>query len=143
MHSYLESGFGILFSQFHLCSFVNRESDLFIPCWSFLRILTYWKKQLLKGTVQATASMGSSSNSERQQQGAKRAKLSKASSALKDARAKESAVQRQHPGMTSANDRSTAHNGSVTALQTSDDGFHLFSAGRPCRAFFRPTSSIE
>lgn len=87
--------------------------------------------------------MGSSSNAERQQQGARRAKLSKASSALKIVRAKESAVQRQHPGMASTNDRSAAHNGSVTALQTSDDGLHLFSAGRPCGAFFWSASSIE
>ena len=90
--------------------------------------------------------MSTSSNSERQQQGAKRAKLSKTSSALMNARAKESAVQRQHPGMMSANDRSIAHNGSVTALQTSDDGLHLFSAGRSCRAFFwqpHPASSTS
>lgn len=71
----------------------------------------------------ATASAGSSSNSERQQQGAKRVKVTKASSA----------VQRQHPGMMSANDRSTAHNGSVTSLQTSDDGLYLFSAGTDSR----------
>jgi hypothetical protein len=81
---------------------------------------------LLKGAIQATASVGSSSNSERQQQGAKRVKVTKASSA----------VQRQHPGMMSANDRSTAHNGSVTSLQTSDDGLYLFSAGRPVGHFF-------
>ncbi|KAG0600734.1 hypothetical protein M758_11G057500 [Ceratodon purpureus] len=81
----------------------------------------------------ATATMGSSSKVGSQQREAKRAKLSKGSLALKNARAKESAVQRQHPGMMSANDRSTAHNGSVTALQTSDDGLHLFSAGTDSR----------
>lgn len=79
----------------------------------------------------ATASMGSSSS--RPQQGVKRAKLSDASSTLKNARTKETSVQRQHPGMISARDQSTAHYGSVTSLQTSADGLHLFSAGTDSR----------
>lgn len=79
----------------------------------------------------ATTSMGSSSS--RPQHGLKRAKLSDASSTLKNARIRETAVQRQHPGMMSASDQSTAHYGSVTSLQTSADGLHLFSAGTDSR----------
>ncbi|CAK9230473.1 unnamed protein product [Sphagnum jensenii] len=48
-------------------------------------------------------------------------------------RAKDFEAQRQHPGMVSTLDKATAHYGSVTALQTTDDGLYLFSAGTDSR----------
>ncbi|CAM6087515.1 unnamed protein product [Calypogeia fissa] len=42
-------------------------------------------------------------------------------------------TQRQHPGMASAEDRATAHYGTVTALTPTTDGFYLLSAGTDSR----------
>lgn len=81
----------------------------------------------------ASAPVGSSSTSEMQRPVAKRTKPSTVSKPSKIAKIKDPGVRRSHPGMTLANDRSTAHHGSVTALQTSDDGLNLFSAGTDSR----------
>lgn len=109
------------------------------PGWSFLCIFVYLNLLVVaatKGTTQASAPVGSSSTSEMQRPVAKRTKPSTVSKPSKIAKIKDPGVRRSHPGMTLANDRSTAHHGSVTALQTSDDGLNLFSAGRSSRTIF-------
>jgi DNA excision repair protein ERCC-8 len=88
---------------------------------------------LLKRVLQATASVSGSSRGEslrvHQQGEQQHSRLNTPPPIRRKFRAKDFEAQRQHPGMVSTLDKATAHYGSVTALQTTDDGLYLFSAG--------------
>lgn len=92
---------------------------------------------LLKRVLQATASVSGSSRGEslrvHRQGEQQHSRLNTPPPIRRKFRAKDFEAQRQHPGMVSTLDKATAHYGSVTALQTTDDGLYLFSAGTDSR----------